>query len=82
MLKLKSEKLELRGLANKSSKNGNIYYVLNCESYDGTPHAFYCPSSDCFPQGLKKADEIFVTFEVSYYKGTPKLVVSKVEKVA
>lgn len=81
MLIVKSHPLELRGIANKSSRNGNQYYVLNVESADGSPHALYCPKYEAIPQGLKKGDAISVTFEVTYFKGNERLVVSAVEKV-
>lgn len=82
MLQVKAESLELRGIANKTSNKGNIYYTLNCESSDGSPHALYCPSSDALPQGLKKGDMVTVLFDVTYFKGNERLVVRKVEKVA
>lgn len=80
MLTVKSAPLELRGIANKSSRNGNQYYVLNVESADGSPHALYCPKYEALPQGLKKGDMVEVTFEVSYFKGNEKLVVCGVER--
>ena len=82
MLKVTSSPLELRGIANNTSKKGNLYYTLNCETEDGSPHALYCPSAEALPQGLKKGDSVKVTFEVSYFKGNERLIVSKVEKVA
>lgn len=80
MLKVKSYPLELRGIANTTSKKGNVYYTLNCESDDGSPHALYCPKIEALPQGLKKGDKILVTFEVSYFKGNERLVVAQVER--
>lgn len=82
MLTVKSAPLELRGIANKTSNKGNVYYTLNCESADGSPHALYCPDAKALPQGLKKGDMVSVSFDVSYYKGNEELIVSKVEKVA
>lgn len=81
MLTVKSTPLELRGIANKTSKTGKIYYVLNCETDDGTPHALYCPSADALPSGLKKGDIITVDFQVSSYKGSERLVATHVDKV-
>lgn len=78
MLTVKSNTLELRGIANKETKKGNIYYVLNCEGEDGTPYAFYCPSSDAFPEGLKKGCMISVEFEVKRYNGNEQLIVRQV----
>jgi hypothetical protein len=81
MLKVTSAPLELRGIANYTSKKGNLYYTLNCESADGSPHALYCPKAEALPQGLKKGDIVKVTFEVTYFKGNERLVVDKVERV-
>lgn len=81
MLSVKSNPLELRGIANNTSKKGNVYYTINTEAADGSPHAFYCPDAAALPQGLKKGDMVTVTFDVSYYKGNERLVVSKVDKV-
>ena len=81
MLTVKSTPLELRGIANKSSRNGNVYYVLNVESADGSPHALYCPKQEALPVGLRKGDMVSVSFEVAYFKGNERLVVAKVEKV-
>lgn len=80
MLTVVSTPLELRGIVNKSSKNGNVYYVLNVESSDGSPHALYCPKVEALPNGLCKGNMVTVTFDVSYFKGNERLVVSKVEK--
>lgn len=79
MLTVKSTPLELRGISNKRSKNDKIYYVINVESADGSPHALYCPNADALPAGMKKGDMVNVTFDVSYYRGNEKLVVSRVE---
>lgn len=81
MLKVTSAPLELRGIANNTSQKGNLYYTLNCESEDGSPHALYCPKVEALPQGLKKGDIVKVTFEVTYFKGNERLVVDKVERV-
>lgn len=81
MLIVKSYPLELRGIAHKTKQNGGLYYVINTESADGTPHALYCPSAECLPQGLAKGDMIVVTFEVVRYQNNERLVVMEVEKV-
>lgn len=81
MMIVKSEPMELRGIANKTSGKGNVYYTVNVESDDGTPHALYCPNAAAFAQGLKKGDNVRVTFEVSYFKGAERLNVAKVELV-
>ena len=80
MLIVTSAPLELRGIANKSSKNGKLYYILNVESSDGSPHALYCPDANALPQGLKKGDMVAVDFLVTYYKGNERLVVNKVNR--
>lgn len=81
MLIVKSYPLELRGIAHKTKKNGGLYYVINAESSDGTPHALYCPTAECLPAGLSKGDMVNVTFEVSRYQNQERLVVKEVEKV-
>ena len=81
MLQVKSNSLELRGIANKTSAKGTVYYTINTESSDGTPYAFYCPNANAFPDGLKKGDKVELTFDVSYFKGQEKLVVAAVRKM-
>lgn len=78
MLTVTSCPLELRGIANQKSKAGNVFYVLNCESDDGSPHALYCPKVDALPAGLKKGDMIRVTFSVHTYNRNERLVVERV----
>ena len=80
MVKVKSEKLELRGIANRKSKNEKVYYIVNVESNDGTPYGFYCSDAASFQSGLAKGDMVHVTFEVKIYNGNEQLVVVKVEK--
>lgn len=80
MLTVKSCILELRGVANKTSKTGNVYYSINTETEDGTPYAFYCKDSSAFPSGLKKGDKVNIFFEVSYFKGQERLVAVEVVK--
>lgn len=81
MLTLKSNPLELRGVANRTKKDGNVYYILNVENEEGTPHALYCPNPNALPQGLRKGDNVVVEFHVKKYNGAEYLVVNKVEKV-
>lgn len=81
MLTVYSNPLELRGVAHKVSKQNKSYYVINCESDDGSPHAFYCPDASALAQGLKKGDMVQVTFSVAYFKGNERLVVSQVAKI-
>ena len=80
MLKLTTYGLELRGIANKTSKNGNLYYILYCENEQGKPYNFYVPSADSLPEGLKKGDIIMITFDLTYYKNQERLTVSSVRK--
>ena len=80
MVKVKSEKLELRGIANRKSKTEKVYYIVNVESADGTPYGFYCGDAAAFQNGLAKGDMVFITFEVKLYNGSEQLVVVKVEK--
>lgn len=80
MLTVTSSPLELRGIAHKRTKDDKIYYIINAESEDGTPHGLYCPDAKAFPDGLKKGDMIYVTFNVYRYGGNERLVVSSVCK--
>lgn len=85
MLTVLSTPLELRGIVNKTTKakdgkDSKVYYVLNVESSDGSPHALYCPNVDALPPGLSKGDMVTVTFDVFYFNGKERLVVSKVVK--
>lgn len=80
MLSVASNPLELRGIANKTTKSGKTYYVVNTESDDGTPYALYCPDASAFAEGLKKGDKVRVLFEVNRFQGNEKLIVRKVEQ--
>ena len=80
MLKVKAEGLELRGVATKQSKNGNAYYLINCETEDGTAVQFYCPDYNSIQPGLHKGDMVNITCLVSSYKGNDKLNVTEVVK--
>lgn len=82
MLIVTSQPLELRGIAHKRTKNDKLYYTINCESADGTPHALYCPDAQAFPTDLHKSDMIYVTFNVHRYQGQERLVVSSVQKAS
>ena len=81
MLKVASEVLELRGVATKTTAKGNMYYLVNCETEDGTAHQFYCPDYTALPQGMKKGDKVRVYFNVKVFDRQEKLIVSKVEVV-
>lgn len=80
MLTLECKDLELRGIANKTSQNNKVYYILYVENVEGKPYNFYCPDASALPQGLKKGDTVNVSFDLSYYKGQERLTVSKVSK--
>lgn len=81
MISVTSSPMELRGVVNKSSKSGKMYYVLNVESADGTPHALYCPNVDALPQGLKKGDSVLVSFSLTSFNGQERYYVTKVTRV-
>ena len=82
MVYLSSCTLELRGLANRSTKDGKVYYLVNCEDDEGTAVAFYAPNADGFEQGLKKGDKVRVVFELKRFNNQERLVVVKVAKFA
>lgn len=68
MLNLKTETLELRGLKNETSKKGNVYYILFCETQEGEPVKFFCKNSYVFPDGLKKGDLITLDLKYNSFK--------------
>ena len=80
MLTVTSIPLELRGVANKTTKQNKTYHVINCEISDGTPYQFYCPDMMALSEGLKKGDMVVVTFEVVYFNGNERLIVRNVKK--
>lgn len=82
MLKLKTDVLELRGIDNKQSAKGNVYYILYVENFCGKPYNFYVPDAKALPDGLRKGSQIIITFDLSYFKGNERLSVSKVETVS
>lgn len=82
MLHVASEPLELRGIAsNTSPKTGKMYYIVNCETDDGTPYQFYCPDFNALPQGLSKGEKVRVYFNVRYFNQKERLEVFRVDKV-
>ena len=74
---LKTDVLDLRGLENCTSKKGNVYYNVYCETIQGKPVKFYCNDAKAFPEGLKKGDNVVITVEYNSFK---ELSVVKVEK--
>ena len=79
-MKFKSEKVELRGISNMQSKNGNVYYMVNVETMDGTSYSLYASESTGFQEGLSKGAHVYVTRELKMYKGNEQYDVVKVEK--
>lgn len=82
MLTLKTCPLELRGIENKVSQEGKVYYMIYCELDSGKPYKFFVADAKVFPEGLKKGDKITVSFELSYFKGYERLNVIQVDKVS
>lgn len=80
MLTKTIEKLELRGIANKTSKNFKNYYLINVEKEDGEAVQFYCDDPKAFPQGLKKGDNVVLTLELKQFGQKKDWVVVKVDK--
>lgn len=81
MFKVKTDKVELRGISHKQGKTGNVYYIVNVELEDGTPIQLFCKDSSAFPQGLHKGDYVEVTINVSEYNNNYNLTVVNIEKV-
>lgn len=79
---LQSEILELRGVVNRQNKDGNVFYLVNCEEGDGSPIQFYVRNADVFPDGLRKGDNIVITFKFSEYNKEIRLSVVRIEKEA
>lgn len=80
-MKVKSATLELRGISNKVSSKGTVFYMVNVEEDDGTALSFYCPKYDSLPQGLKKGDLVQLVFDYARFNQQERLTVSAVEKV-
>lgn len=79
-MKVKTNSLELRGIANKQSSKG-VYYMVNLEEDDGTPVAFYARDASGFPAGLKKGDKVYALCEVVRFDRQERLVCVGLEKV-
>lgn len=80
MLIVKTTPLELRGISSKVSGKGKMYYNINVESEDGSPHSLYCPNVDALPAGLKKGQMIIATCEIVKFGKEEKLVVNQVQR--
>lgn len=81
MISVTSSPLELRGIANKTSSKGSVYYVVNVENESGESCGLYAKDASGFPQGLKKGDIIRAQMDVMFYQGTERLIVRQIEKV-
>lgn len=79
-MKVKTNPLELRGIANKHSSN-KVYYMVNLEEDDGTAVALYAKDASGFPAGLKKGDKVVAVCEVVRFDRQERLVCVGLEKV-
>ena len=80
MLKLNAHNLELRGIQNKTSNNGNVYYYANLETPEGEAQKFFVPKAECFESGLKKGDKVNVEFNYYVYDDKPRFTVVSIKK--
>ena len=80
MLKLTAHNLELRGIVNKTSNNGNVYYYAHLETPEGEATKFFVPKSECFDVGLKKGDKVRVEFNYYVYEDKPRFTVTSIKK--
>lgn len=76
----KSEPLELRGIVNRQSSKGKLYYIAHCEEPDGSPIQFYVGNDNAFPDGLKKGDKVVLSCSYRRYKDNERLSVVRVDK--
>lgn len=81
MLTVICPSVELRGIISRVTQQKKPYYLLNVEDKEGNPYQLYCPSDSFIEAGLLKGDIVSIAFEVKYYQGNEKLIVSKVERV-
>lgn len=80
MLKVTAQALELRGIANATTKKGNNYFTIQAETPDdGTAFSFYCPEVSALPEGLRKGMMVDITFNVKYFQGKERLEVCAVK---
>lgn len=79
MLNVVAKKMEVRGLANATSKKGNTYYILRCENEEGEHFEFFARDSGVFPQGLKKGD--IVMLELAFNPRFKDLLLTNVLRV-
>ena len=49
--------VEVRGLEKKTSKKGNVYFVLHCENEDGSAFSLFI-ANDIDVSSLKKGDHV------------------------
>lgn len=82
MLKMKSFALELRGIANRTRKDGSVYYLVNVEDDEGTPYQFFCKDASAFPAGLKRGDIVDIEFDYRKFDKNDNLFLSRVIPVS
>jgi predicted alternative tryptophan synthase beta-subunit len=80
-MKVVSHPLELRGIANKVTQAGNVYYTVNLEEADGTPVALFAKNADGFAPGLRKGDTVVATCEYVKYDRQERIVCVALDKV-
>ena len=82
MITMKSYNLELRGIANRTRKDGSVYYLVNVEDSEGTPYQFFCKDASAFPAGLKRGDIVDIEFDYRKFDRNDNLMVSRVLSVS
>ena len=80
-MKFVSHPVELRGIANKVTQSGNIYYTVNLEEADGTPVALYAKNAEGFAPGLRKGDAVVATCEYVKFDRQERLICVGLDKV-
>ena len=75
-----SATLELRGVANKVTKQGTPYYLVNLEDNEGNPYQFYCKEFSALEPGLNKGDMVNVDFLYKKFDKQETLVVHKLTR--
>lgn len=63
MLRLKTETLEVRGVANKQSAKGNSYTMMYCERHDGEAVEFYMRDLPVGLEKVKRGDKVVLYCE-------------------
>lgn len=78
MLKVTAKNLELRGIANRTKKDGTVYYLVNVEDHEGTPYQFYAKDSSPFDDGLRRGSVVDVEFSYRKFGQNESLIVTHV----